>query len=392
MVTPEDVERLTRFEAQGGRVLSTYLDLDPGGQVKRSYRMAFEDLVKDTRALLKEDDRKAFEAEVVRVQTWLNQQPTSGRATALFSCASRGLWQSFAFQVRVENHLAFEPEPDVAPLAALLDDHERYAVALVDKRHARLFTVLMGEIEETDDFKDFVPGKHDQGGLSQANYQRHHEAHVHWHLKRVVQHLATILRRRPFDRLIMAGPEEATSELRHLLPRVLSSRLVAVIPGEITAGPAELLEKTRAVEQRIEQEVEDHLVQQLREEAGPAGRAILGVAPTLDALWSDMVQILIVAPRRLEGSECPNCERLEEGRIKTCPVCGTTMQSVHDLFHRAMTRTLKQAGRVEVVHGDASRRLHEAGSGMGARLRFKSTASTTPARERAEAVHQKAAS
>ena len=151
---------------------------------------------------LAESYRKAFEAEVVHIQTWLNEQPTSGRGTALFSCASRGLWQSFAFQVRVENHLAFEPEPDVAPLAALLDDHERYAVALVDKRHARLFTVLMGEIEETDDFKDFVPAKHDQGGLSQANYQRHHEAHVHWHLKRVVQHLATILRRRPFDRLI----------------------------------------------------------------------------------------------------------------------------------------------------------------------------------------------
>ncbi|HKR78172.1 MAG TPA: hypothetical protein VJR69_00600 [Nitrospira sp.] len=101
MVTPEDVERLTRFEAQGGRVLSTYLDLDPGGQIKRSYRMAFEDLVKETRAPLKEDDRKAFEAEVVRIQTWLNEQPTSGRGMALFSCASRDLWQSFAFQVDI---------------------------------------------------------------------------------------------------------------------------------------------------------------------------------------------------------------------------------------------------------------------------------------------------
>jgi peptide chain release factor subunit 1 len=55
--------------------------------------------------------------------------------------------------------------------------------------------------EQGEAFKDFVPGKHDQGGPSQARYQRHHEAHVHWHLKRVVSHLAEMLRRRQLDRL-----------------------------------------------------------------------------------------------------------------------------------------------------------------------------------------------
>jgi hypothetical protein len=153
-----------------------------------------------------------------------------------------------------------------------------------------------------------------------------------------------------------------------------------------------MLDKTREVEHRIEQEAEERLVQHLREEAGPAGRAILGVAPTLDALWADMVQTLVVAHRRVEGSECPNCERLEAGRIASCHLCGTIMQSVHDLFHRAMTRTLQQAGRVEVVHGDAGRHLHEIGSGMGALIRSSWTASTTPARERVEAERHKAAS
>ena len=392
MVNPANVEQLRKFDGQGARVLSVYLDLDPGGQVRRTYRVVFEDLVKETGARLTQEAREAFDAEAARVRSWVDREPPSGRGLVAFSCGPRGLWESFTLHVRVENHLAFDREPDVAPLLELLDEHERYAVALVDKRHARLFTVFMGEIEETDEFEDDVPGKHDQGGLSQARYQRHHEAHVHWHLKRVVQHLSKILLRRPFDRLILAGPEEATSELRQLLPPPLASRFVAVITGEITARPKEILERTREVEHRIEEESEERLVVRLREEAGPAGRAILGVAPTLDALWADMVQTLVVAHRWVEGSECPNCERLEEGRIKTCPVCGTTMQSVHDLFHRAMTRTLQQAGRVEVVHGDASRRLHEAASGMGALLRSSRTASATAARERADAQRRKAAS
>jgi hypothetical protein len=37
--------------------------------------------------------------------------------------------------------------PDLAPLLRLLDEHERYAVALVDKEKARLFSVFLGEIE-----------------------------------------------------------------------------------------------------------------------------------------------------------------------------------------------------------------------------------------------------
>jgi peptide subunit release factor 1 (eRF1) len=47
------------------------------------------------------------------------------------------------------------------------------------------------------------------------------------------------------------------------------------------------------------------------------------------------------------------------------------MRTVHDVVHRAMARTIDQAGRVEVVHGDAARRLLQVGGGLGALLRFR---------------------
>jgi len=46
------------------------------------------------------------------------------------------------------------------------------------------------------------------------------------------------------------------------------------------------------------------------------------------------------------------------------------MKPEHDLYHAAARRALEQAGSVEVVHGDAARRLHEKGGGLGALLRF----------------------
>jgi peptide subunit release factor 1 (eRF1) len=261
----------------------------------------------------------------------------------------------------------------VAPLLEVADEYERYAVALVEQNRARLYTVFMGAVEESAALRDDeVPPRHDQGGASQSHFQHHHDLHVLWHLKRVAGRLAQLFRRRPFDRLILAGPEEVTSELRPLLPDALARRVVAVIPLDASAGEREVLEKTLEVEAGVEREAEERLLDELFETAGAGGRATRGLAPTLEALWLSEVRTLVVADGVAgEGSECPRCGRLVPGEVATCPACGSAMHPVHDLFHRAMARTMEQAGRVEVAHGDAARRLLEAGDGLGALLRFR---------------------
>jgi peptide subunit release factor 1 (eRF1) len=275
----------------------------------------------------------------------------------------------------VQDHLAWESTPDVAPLLDVVDEYERYAVALVESNRARLFTVFMGSIEEHAALRDReVPSRHDRGGVSQSHFQHHHDLHVLWHLKRVAGRLAALFRRRPFDRLILAGPEEVTSELRPLLPNPLARRVAAVVPLETYADEQEILEKTLEIEARVEREAEERLVQELFETAGAGGRATRGVTPTLEALWLGEVRTLVVADgAQGEGSECPNCGRLEPGDVGICPACGSAMRPVHDVVHRAMALTIEQAGRVEVVHGDAARRLLQVG-GLGALLRFRAVA------------------
>lgn len=371
MLTPETVEALEAFDARGARVLSVYLDLEAVRRGRPAHTVVFEDLVRQARERLDEPARAALAAEASRVRAWLAAGDPGGKGLAIFACTPRDLWRVERLRVPVRDHLAFEPAPDVAPLLELFDEYERYAVALVDKERARLFTVFLGEIEESDAFRDFVPGKHDQGGWSQARYQRHHEAHVYWHLKRVAARLAELARRQRFDRLVLAGPEEAVSELRRLLPRPLARRLAAVIRAEMTASDQEILEATLAVEQRLEREVEEQLVATLLDQAGPGGRAVVGVAPTLEALALDAVQTLVVAPQSLEGRECARCGRLEAGAGGPCRACGGETRPVHDLVHRAIERAHAQAARVEVVHGDIARRLLEVAGGLGALLRYR---------------------
>jgi peptide chain release factor subunit 1 len=377
MLTPEQIVELEQFDTGGERVLSIYLDLDRGRQARRAYHIVLEDLAKEVRSKLGRKEREAFEAELARVQEWLEAREPHGKGVALFSSEPRKLFQAHWLPVRVQDHLVWDPTPDMAPLLEVADEYERYAVVLVEQNRARLFTVFMGAIEESDALKDDqVPSRHDKGGVSQSHFQHHHDLHVLWHLKRVAERLAALFRRRPFDRLILAGPQEVTSELRPLLPDALARRVAAVVPLEPYAGEREILEKTLAVEAEVEREAEERLVQELSEIAGAGGRATRGLDSTLEALWLGEVRTLVVADgTSAEGVECTNCGRLQPSDAATCPACGSATRPVHDVIHRAMARTIEQAGRLEVIHGDAARRLMETDGGIGALLRFRAVTS-----------------
>jgi peptide subunit release factor 1 (eRF1) len=229
----------------------------------------------------------------------------------------------------------------------------------------------MGEIEEQELIEDFVPSKHDQGGWSQANYQRHHEAHVRWHLKRVAEALVDLSRRRPFDRLVLAGPEEATVELQRILPRAVKSRLLTTFPAEVTSNTQDILERTLEIERGIERTREEQLVDELQELAGADGLATCGVQKTLEAIWMGRVHELVVAEGvQLAGGECSACWLLVEDSPPACPMCGSQVTPLRDVIERAIERTLDEAGLVEVVHDRPARRIRESCGGLGALLRF----------------------
>lgn len=371
MISTTDVQALVTFDGGEHLVLSVYLNLEPVRQVRRSYRAAFEDLAKRLEPQMDARGREALDREAERVRGYLEAEPPEGKGLALFSCTPRRLWLPLHLPVAVADAAYLGRRPYLAPLLNVLDEYERYAVALIDKEKARLFTVYLGEIEEERQWADWVPGHHDEGGWSQANYQRHHEAHVYRHLQRVSDELSALLRRRPFDRLVLAGPEEAVGELRRRLPRPLRRRLVGTFPGEIFASEAEILERTLEIERGVERAEEESLVAAVAEAAASHGLAALGVAETLGAVQRGQVHKLVVADGlRVAGSECPACGRVAPDRPASCPICAAIPAPLDDVVERAIERTLEEGGTVEVVHGPPAERLRAKGDGLGAVLRF----------------------
>ncbi len=372
MLSWQHLDQLVLFDGAGERVLSLYLDLEPAQRTTRTYRIQFKDLVKAASEGLSETERHHLAREADRVNRWLDRLDRSrGLGLMLFSCIPRALWLTDLVNVRVRNHLAFDVRPDVAGLLEIVDDYERFAVALVSKDKARIFMVFAGSIEEIDVFEDWVPARTDTGRLNQSRNQRHHDVHVLWHLKKVVVHLSTLQSRSHFDRLLIMGPVEATSALQELLPHSLKTSVAALVRAEADATSAEILERALEVERRIEADTEDRLVTEVVEMAGSGARATCGVDATLEALWAAGIRTLIIAETmQLSGTECSNCGRLHRGHASICPNCGAATHVLPDFNHQVAGRAAEQGGRVEVVHGAAAKRLDKAGEGLAAFLRF----------------------
>jgi hypothetical protein len=159
----------------------------------------------------------------------------------------------------------------------------------------------------------------------------------------------------------------------------LGERLVGVMPGEMFAGEADVLEQTLPVAERFERAEEGRLVDTVLDEAGADG-ASCGLVPTLEAIWLAKVQTILVAEgTEQEGSECPNCGRLEPGSVVSCPACSSEMTPLLHLLERAMERTRGLAGEIEVVRGDPADLLRERCGGVGALYRFRAGQATDAA-------------
>jgi peptide subunit release factor 1 (eRF1) len=366
------LETLRRTEPPGERVLSVYLDVSPGAVFGRSYLLAFRDARRRLRQELPTAEQDPFDRAADRIDRYLDGAfEPEGLGLAAFAAPEDGYFYAAALPRAPRPDLVWDERPLLTPLAALVDDQERVAVALFDKKRARLFTVFLGRVEEARELVDDLAPKHHSGGwhlLSQTRFQRHHEETVAAHAKHAAGLLMELHRRRPFDRLLLGGPEEAVAVLRQHLPRPLRARLAGELALELFAGEEQVLRAALAEGEAIERAEEERAVLELLE-AATTPRAALGLGPTLAALNEGRVHRLFIADGFAPlGRECRECEALVAG-VGRCPTCGGETQTPGSFRDRVVARALAQGATVETVSGSAADllALHD---GLAAWTRF----------------------
>src|SRR5205823_1499547 len=133
------------------------------------------------------DAKRSVERDVDEIRSFVQDRFDRGdtRGLALFSCAAAGLWEDVALSRPVRNQAVVGPHPELLQLEKVLEVYESFCTVLVDSEKARIFLAELGRIEDHSDVVDDVPNRHDQGGWSQARYQRHVDEHRQKHLKHV---------------------------------------------------------------------------------------------------------------------------------------------------------------------------------------------------------------
>jgi peptide chain release factor subunit 1 len=364
----DELRRLAEVRLDRPVVLSLYLDLDPTefatpparATAVRSLLDEADRQVRD-RGGLPHEERMDLRASLERASSVLEGDLPAGgaQALAIFAAESAELFEVLKLPRPVPSRVAIRRSPLVAPLARLAR-RERWCVALVNRRDARIFRGSPDGLREIEQM-------HDQGGWSQARYQRGIEKEKDDHLKHTVEALMKHFKRRPFERLIVGGPREVVADFESKLHGYLAERLAGRIDVDVEhSTPEQVLE---AVQPRFD-ELEEEREAEALERLGEAGRAAIGLEDVLRALNERRVETLVADERySAEGTCCPSCGWLGLAGEVSCPVDETELETLDDLTEAAVDLTIQQSAEILAV-GRRRDELAERAGGIAALLRF----------------------
>lgn len=356
-ITEAKLERLAGLHADGPRVLSLYLDLNPDRFATPPARTTEVDSLLDEASRRIESEKHPHEeleqlrGDLDRVRAHLqNDQYAEGaHAHAVLCCSSLDLFETISLPVPVESRVSVSDTPSIEPLVEI-GPPAPWCVALVNRRLARVLRGSSNRLSEVVSFGDQVHGQHSQGGWSQARYQRSVEHDVESHLRHTGEVLLRQFERSRFVGLLIAAPEELRSHVAANLHPYVRERLVGYLTLDVENSTLEDVrsEAAKAIENHDRERVGERL-EELRARLGRGERAAAGTDDVLRALYERRVGTLLYDPQQpIEGARCPQCG-LMQTEAGTCPVDGTQLEQRDDLMEQAVHAALEQDAEVLTV-------------------------------------------
>src|SRR5829696_5671081 len=355
-----------------GKVLSVFVDLDPSQFGTRAARATMVNSVLDRAshaveqagAELGHDAREALKADLERVRSALESDLdlSGARGLAIFAAGRSDLFEVLRLPAGIDHDPVVGDAPYLEPVAGLGHD-ERWAVLLANRQSARLLWGSRDTLIEIALVESDVHGQHQQGGWSQARYQRSVDMDVKAHLKDVAEIAFARLQRRLPAGILLATPEEMGNDLEEHLHPYLRERVVGKLSLDVEHSTADEVRGAAAeVIDEAARAQEDELLERLKEglaRSGPQGRAAAGLPAVLEALTEQRVEVLLLDDGTThEGVVCPQCGWLGvEG--DECPADGTPTEHRDDILPDAVDRALTQSARVVVLRDRPDLGSHE---------------------------------
>ena len=342
------LRRLVGLRPERGLVLSVFFNLDPSEFATPAARATEVNSVVTAAAHkveelegLAHDERVALRADVERVRGVLQSSDVAtdaARGLAVFACGPADLLEVVRLPHPIESRAVVDDHPCVEPLVRF-GAAGRWCVLLVNRRTARIFTGTAEGLEEVDRIEDDVHRQHDQGGWSQARFQRGIEKEKLDHVAHALETLFKRFKRQPFDHLVAGAPEEMAAEVEERLHPYLRERLAGRLGIDIeNSSAAGVRAAASEVVDRHVAAVERAALDRMHQGIGRGDRGVSGPRAVMEALEMARVEILLLA----EDFDAPELDA-------------------------SLEQAIKQSAQVIVVHHYDDLVMH---AGIGAVLRF----------------------
>jgi peptide subunit release factor 1 (eRF1) len=378
IVNWDTLRELAGVRAERGWAISLYLGLDPrvaptapdvAARVNALLAHG-ERKLHARRDELTHEARKGVQADLERVRRWFAEDfDRSGTAgVAVFASSPDGIFRTLALAAPVEDAIRLDRELMLAPLVRLVGKGEGPLVAVVNRERGDVYRLEDGSFVQVADLNEEQGGlrRSDQGGWSQANFQRWFDEVAEKHVKDVAEELNRRVRQRRVP-VVVVGPEEIRSEFVDALAQETRTALLGWAAAEAHATPAQVLNAISPLLEEAEAAEEAELLERWRGLSARGERATAGWAATLEALSDGRAEVLLVAE---DGNrtvwQCPACGRAASTSGE-CPLDGIPMDERENGVEVAVHQALVHGSRVHVVrhHDDLG-----PAEGIGALLRY----------------------
>jgi peptide chain release factor subunit 1 len=373
VIVRERLRELAGFRPEGHKVLSLFLNLDPSEfPTPRDRSVELQSLLQVVEGALRQDSidhtqKQELKRDLERVRSYFaNEFDAKGtRGLALFSASGADLFEIVRLGRPIASAVVIDDSPFIEPLT-LLPGSDGYCVLLINRQLARILTGGSERMQEVASIVDDVHRWHDQGGWSQARYQRGIVKETRDHVKHAADELFKVFKRGSVQRLIIGAPDELRGEIEGRLHSYLRDRIAGRIDIDVRSTPAQVAREVAPIIEQDERHRERECLDRLKSELGRNARGVAGLADTLAALNEQRVEMILLQ----QGFQAEGWATAGSDFLAASPASspsGEELQRRDDIIEPALEKALEQSADVVVVR--RHRDLEPLGS-IGAILRY----------------------
>ena len=314
LLTYQDIEEISRYENEKGAI-SLYF-YAPAYETRTEFTIHLNnvgDVIKAEagKIVTKRKNIKVFLRNFIDVQRALRDLFVKNKAQTYCAFVSGDFFRFATIPVRLRDRVVVDEQFYTLPLVTVLEQFERFAVLVFDRRGARLFSYYLGQLkQEGSVFHDYVLPKlnasaHSWKCLSEKTINHKIQDSFHRHLKEVSKIVFEYFKHLGFDKLLLASRRTEIDTIKKHLHSYLYTRLAGGFRANVNDDIEIIEEKTEKVVAAYRREREKNKISELFDGITQNTTA-LGTNSVLEALSAGSVRELICADDfHISGYVCP---------------------------------------------------------------------------------------